>query len=214
MCFIAKIAFLAGLRRLIAVLVVLAYVATTLGFSWSAPVFEPGCPLPLPGSPMRLPFGQQCWTRCCCFTTSQRLSWAEATTSSPPLNLPGGWRPMKIMTSCSRRCTLTLRRESGTLRPVLPTIGSRPATGRRPAGPTKRKAPCRNGLESPKCQESRPCGSSKARSPRRRFLTAWAFDWTVVDTVPTLRWSFPAVTFLPAVPPPRAAGRLVDSATA
>jgi hypothetical protein len=33
---------------------------------------------------------------------------------------------------------------------------------------------------------------------------SWTFDWSVVGTVPTLRYPLSAVAFSPAVPPPRA----------
>ena len=166
-----KLAFLAGFRRLIAVLLVLAYVATTLGFSWSARVFEPGAAsYPCQAHQCGCRSAEQCWTRCCCFTTSQRLSWAVAHHVQPPAEFAGRWRPMRITTMLQPQGTHMLHASIRHPAAHAANDRRRPATGRRSAGKQNGRQPRPHMASSlPNVMEFRPCGSSTARLLRRRF---------------------------------------------
>ncbi len=172
MCFrLRKLAFLAGFRRLIAVLLVLAYVATTLGFSWSARVFEPALPRTL--ARLTNVAAVRPNSAGLAAAVSQPASGCpglRTITSSPPLSLPARWRPMRIMTMLQPQGTRTLQACIRHSAARAANDRRRPATGRRPAGRQSGRQPRPHMASSlPNVREFRPCGSSTARLLRRRF---------------------------------------------
>jgi hypothetical protein len=77
-----------------------------------------------------------------------------------------------------------------------------------PASPEKTKKTTVYGFHAFKCHGIATLWVTTGAVAPPVIPPAWTFDWSVVGTVPTTRFSLAAVPLLPAVPPPRVSGRL------
>jgi len=217
MCFaVRKYAYFLR-RRCLAPVLALSYVVATVGLPWpTSNASRDALPFPCQGHRCGCVSAEQCWAHCCCFTPEQRLAWAAAHRVEPPAELvaavsnhdedehqlsdehradahsqPAAHSPAAH--SCCHKAA------GACDRPALP-------------GPAKEKKTKGYGYQAFQCHGISTQWVTTGAVAPSVAPHAWTFDWTVVGTVPTLRYSLSAVTFLPAVPPPRGFARLLAPA--
>ena len=170
---------------------------------WPISSAVPGGPFPCQGHRCGCVSAEQCWGHCCCFTPEQRLAWAAANRSIRPLNSRrlcptttkmSTWRPTSIRSSTTilPRPMLLLPQRCRHMR----TAGVAP--------PGERQEDRRAWFPSLQMPRDFHAVGDHRGGCSSVAPVAWTFDWSIVGTVPTLRYPLSAVAFLPAVPPPRA----------
>ncbi len=74
-------------RRVVVMLAIVAYLATTIGFPLPAAVTKRGGAFPCQHHACGCATAAQCWDHCCCFTPSEKLAWAHEHHVEPPAKL-------------------------------------------------------------------------------------------------------------------------------
>jgi hypothetical protein len=195
-------------RRCLAPVLALAYVLATIGLPWPAStVARDATPFPCQGHRCGCTSAEQCWSHCCCFTPGQRLAWAAANGVDPPAELVAAVADHDDdpHVAAEKHSGVDQHAPSAHCCCHKPADASGQPASSEPVTPqsAKGKKTERHGFQAFKCHGiSTLWVASGAVAPSVAPLT-WAFDWTVVGTVPTLRCSLSAVPLLPAVPPPR-----------
>jgi hypothetical protein len=190
-------------RRCLAPVLALSYVMATIGLPWPmSSGARDAIPFPCQGHRCGCVSAEQCWNHCCCFTPEQRLAWAAANEVDPPAELVAAVSDQ----DADQQLAAGEHSQTDDHPPAAHScchkhadVCARPAS----PGPVNGKPTEGHGFQAFKCHGiSTLWVTTGAVAPSVTPL-AWTFDWSIVGTVPTLRCSLSAVTFLPAVPPPR-----------
>jgi hypothetical protein len=199
MCFAPQKFALSTHRRGLTVVLALAYLMAMVGSPWPTSSATPGVtPFPCQGHRCGCQSAQQCWANCCCFTPQQRLAWAREHLVEPPAELVAAVADHEEHPAADdhRAGHSCCHKNAG---------ACAVATSHGPLKDKKNDGP---GFHAFKCHGIATLWVTTGAVAPSIIPPAWTFDWNVVGTVPTPRFSLSAVTFLPAVPPPRASGRL------
>lgn len=208
MCFALRKFAYSARRRCLAPLLALAYVLAMVGAPWpTSSASRDAAPFPCQGHRCGCLSAEQCWAHCCCFTPEQRLAWAAANGVEPPAELVAAVPDDAVSgTDEDEHLAADEHPRPGVDPPSAHSCCHKHAGAcARPASldPMKGKKTGGHGFQTFKCHGISTLWMTTGAVAPTVVPVAWTMDWSIVGTVPALRFSLSAVTFLPAVPPPR-----------
>ena len=183
-------------RRVLAALLVLAYLATMIGVRFPLGVAaRDGKPYPCQGHQCGCRSADECWAHCCCFSPQQRLAWAQANHIEPPVELTA----------------VLLADDHDHDSPADDSAHScchKSASSAEHIEPTRRSAaqpqssPVRGyGFQPAKCYGVSTLWVVSGAVAPPAPPVQWSFDWTISGVLPSLDCSLAAVAARPAACP-------------
>jgi hypothetical protein len=232
MCFALRKFAYSVRRRCLAPVLALAYVMAMVGAPWPTPTASRDTtPFPCQGHRCGCLSAEQCWGHCCCFTPEQQLAWAAANQVEPPAELAAAVSGDAVSgdavsdDAVSDDAVSDRDEDEHLAADEHQHLDDHPpaahscchkhadvcALSAAPALKQGKKAEGQ-GFQTFKCRGISTLWVTTGAVAPTVAPVAWTIDWSIVGTVPALRCSLSAVTFLPAVPPPRLAASRLASA--
>ncbi|HEX4143337.1 MAG TPA: hypothetical protein VHY91_07285 [Pirellulales bacterium] len=203
-------------RRCLALMLALAYVMATVGAPCpTSSGTRDATPFPCQGHRCGCLSAEQCWAHCCCFTPQQRLAWAAANGVEAPAEL------VAVLSGDAQSDDDEHEHlAAGDHRHVDPSAAGDSCCHKHAEacaqsaapGAVKDKKTAGHGFQAFKCHGISTMWVTTGAVAAPFVPVAWTIDRSIVGTVPAMRCSLTVVSFLPEVPPPRAAARPPASA--